>query len=191
MTAERKIVVTAIAPDPFVIWRTKDADIDELKKTIIERGRGEDVFIKDHEGDLDITVVAGSYNQVLEMLGNSWKLDPFFHTSGRPWTVNAGHVWVLVKGTPEEIAELNPFVELPKPEVTEADQRTIDKFAGIIDVVDVTPEALEDGRVKDLTEKGYAVFNILKGSIILVKRKDTAPEKALSAEGIPVEVKAK
>lgn len=114
------------------------------------------------------TVGLEHYAQVLQRLKEGWKLDPFFHQTGRPWTVDAGHVWVLVKGTPEEIAELNPFVEMPKPE---ADQQTIDKFAGIIDVVDVTPESLEDGRVKTLTDKGYEVFNILKGSILLVKKK--------------------
>jgi len=125
-----------------------------------------------------LTSDATYYLEVLEKLREGWKLDPFFHTSGRPWTVDYGHVWVLVKGTPEEIAELNPFVELPKPEIIEADQRTIDKFAGIVDVVDVTPEAFEDGRVKDLTDKGYEVFNILKGSITLVKRKNVEPEEA-------------
>lgn len=142
------------------------------------------------ERKINKTVEIMDYAGILVMLDKGWKLDPFFHTSGRPWTTDTGHIWVLVRGTPEEIAELNPFVELPKSEVTEADKRTIDKFAGIVDVVDVTPEALEDGRVKTLTEKGYTVFNILKGSIILVKRKNTAPEKAPSEEGTPVEVKA-
>lgn len=102
-------------------------------------------------------------------------MDPFFHQSGRPWTIDFGHVWVLVRGTPEEIAELNPYVDLPKPKVTEADQATIDRFAGIVDVVDVVPEALEDGRIAKLTNKGYEVFNILKGSVILVKRQNKSP----------------
>ncbi len=130
------------------------------------------------------------YDTVLEHLQEGWKMDPYFHQSGRPWTVADFNVWVLVKGTPEEIAELNPYVELPRPEVTEDDQRTIDRFAGIVDVVDVTPEALEDGRVTKLTEKGYEVFNILKGSVILVKRETKAPSFVNSEDAVgPLEVR--
>lgn len=186
MTAERKIVITAIAEHPFILWKGLK-EPDDIKKAMLDRRLDNETFITDEE--IDMTILPGAYEKVVEMLKDGWKLDPFFHTSGRPWTVNNGHVWVLVKGTPEEITELNPFVELPKPEVTEADQRTTDKFYGIVDVVDVTPEALEDGRVKDLTEKGYTVFNILKGSIILVKRQNT-DATASEAEETPGEVKA-
>lgn len=135
-----------------------------------------------------LSLNAFNYDEALKLLQDDWKLDPFFHQTGRPWTVKDGHVLVLVKGTPEEIAELNPFVELPKPE---DDQKPADKFTGIVDIIDVTPEALEDGRVKTLTDKGYEVFNILKGSVILVKRKNTGSTDAQpEAEGTPVEVKA-
>jgi len=120
------------------------------------------------ERRITITRDSADHTRVLAQFMEGWRMDPFFHQTGRPWTLENRHVWVLVKGTPEEIAELNPFVELPKPE---ADQQTIDKFAGIIDVVDVTPEAHEDGCVKTLTDKGYEVFNILKGSVLLIKRK--------------------
>jgi len=130
-----------------------------------------------------------NYADVLKRLQDGWKLDPFFHTSGRPWTVNDGHIWVLVKGTPEEIAELNPFVELPLPEITEADQRTIDKFSGIMDVMDLKPGDLENGRIAELCGKGYEVFNILKGSVVLVKRQNTGA-KAPESEEPPGEVKA-
>ena len=60
VTAERRIIVTMIAKDPFIIWRTKHKSLDELKEIIAERKLGEDIFIKDDRGDLEITVVSGS-----------------------------------------------------------------------------------------------------------------------------------
>ena len=129
------------------------------------------------------SVDSETYGEVQKYLLDGWKLDPFFHTSGRPWSIDAGHLWVLVNGTPEEVAELNPFVELPQPEVA-----VDDKFAGIVDVVDIRPESVEDGLVADMTKKGYEVFNILKGSVILVKREDTGVT-ASEGEENSVEVK--
>ena len=129
------------------------------------------------------TVEAEDYGEILQKLREGWKLDPFFHTSGRPWTVNDGHVWVLVKGTPEEVAELNPFVELPQTEVAIAD-----KFAGIVDVVEVRTESVEDGLVAEKVKAGFEVFNVLKGLTILVKREDTGVT-ASEGEEDPREVK--
>lgn len=138
------------------------------------------------------SVDSQTYGEVLKHLSEGWKMDPFFHTSGRPWSIEKGHLWVLVKGSPEEVAELNPFIELPPPEVTEADQRTIDKFEGIIDVVDFKPEDIVDGRVTDLTSDGWEVFNILKGSIVLVKKENQnkAPPFVRTEEAVgPLEVR--
>lgn len=63
-----------------------------------------------------------TYQKALQKLLEGYKMDPFFHQSGRPWTTEYGHVWVLVKGTSEEVAELNPFIVLPEPEEPEKPQ---------------------------------------------------------------------
>lgn len=54
-------------------------------------------------------------------LDKGWVFDPWLSPRGHPTILGekVGCYWVLVKGTPEEIAKLEPFVELPKEEVEE------------------------------------------------------------------------
>jgi len=61
-------------------------------------------------------LICDDYPQALRFLNDGWKLDPFLHQTGRPWTLNDKHVWVFVKGSHEEIEELNPFVMWPPEE---------------------------------------------------------------------------
>ncbi len=54
-------------------------------------------------------------------LEDGWFFDPWLNPQGRPIIVSsessfAGFYWILVKGSPEQIAELDPFVELPSDE---------------------------------------------------------------------------
>jgi hypothetical protein len=54
-------------------------------------------------------------------LEDGWFFDPWLNPPGHPIIVAsessfAGFYWVLVKGSPEQIAELSPFVELPAVE---------------------------------------------------------------------------
>lgn len=75
-------------------------------------------------------------------LGEGWVFDPWLNPRGNPIGIGgpvpvAGHIdetdspvyWVLVRGTPEQIAGLNPFVELPAEEEPE-EPKAID-YVGI------------------------------------------------------------
>lgn len=51
-----------------------------------------------------------------EALDEGWVFDPWLNSGGRPIIIGGDEpvpYWVLVKGSPEQIAELNPFIELP------------------------------------------------------------------------------
>lgn len=73
---------------------------------------------------------------LIEALAEGWMFDPWLNSRGSPIMVGAlptlstveprdNVVWFLVKGTPEQIAGLEPFAELPaeEEEVTEPELR--------------------------------------------------------------------
>lgn len=128
-------------------------------------------YRSDVQEDKDELVSDQAYSRVLELLGEGWKLDPFFHQTGRPWTVDEGHVWVLVKGSIEEILKLNPFVELPRPEKPPEPHR----FADVIDAVEFETESEPGGKVAQLKKAGWNVHNLTKGNVQMVLRGEIIP----------------
>jgi len=53
-------------------------------------------------------------------LNEGWAFDPWLNSRGNPIVISEAEVyWVLVKGTPEQIAEMNPIAELPSEEEPE------------------------------------------------------------------------
>lgn len=60
-------------------------------------------------------------------LKDGWFFDPWLNPRGRPIIVASesnfsGFYWVLVKGSPEKIAGIKPFVELPSEEIPEPEK---------------------------------------------------------------------
>ncbi len=55
-----------------------------------------------------------------EALGEGWMFDPWLNPMGRPISVDIKQdhpsYWILVKGTPEQIAEMDPIAVLPEGE---------------------------------------------------------------------------
>jgi hypothetical protein len=78
-------------------------------------------------------------------LKEGWLFDPWLCPRGHPVLLgDNGHYWVLVKGTPEEIAKLNPFIELPTDEEEETKGREPVGYATIIlEHTDTPPEVPE------------------------------------------------
>ncbi len=74
-------------------------------------------FYKKHyvpEGERQIIT---SSRLLEDALKGGWTFDPWLNPSGRPTLLNeADYYWVLVKGTPEQIAEMDPITELPELE---------------------------------------------------------------------------
>lgn len=134
------------------------------------------------------TVEASDYAEALNRLDKGWKLDPFFHKTGRPLTVEHAHVWVLVKGTPREIQALNPFVQLPEPQMSPEDQAFVNKWKDVVDVVEIKAESITDGTVAGLVARGYEVNNVLKGLVSLVKREKPMLQVVVTEDVKPGEI---
>lgn len=64
-------------------------------------------------------VVIKSVTELADQLTNGWRFDPWLSPKGLPTIIgeDAGWYWILVKGTDEDIQNLNPFIELPEEEV--------------------------------------------------------------------------
>ncbi|GAH33882.1 unnamed protein product, partial [marine sediment metagenome] len=82
-------------------------------------------FYKKHYvpyGERKIIDTANNELSVLEeALEEGWVFDPWLNPSGRPISIGLQNsdeavYWVLVKGTPEQIAEMDPIAELPELE---------------------------------------------------------------------------
>ncbi len=55
--------------------------------------------------------------QLAKLLSEGWTFDPWLNPSGRAIILNEKEwYWVLVKGTPEQIAEMDPITVLPELE---------------------------------------------------------------------------
>ena len=65
-------------------------------------------------------------------LKDGWFFDPWLNSRGRPITSGTegelGIYWVLVKGTPEQVAALEPFVELPEEEIDDGPEDVMEPY---------------------------------------------------------------
>jgi hypothetical protein len=76
-------------------------------------------------------VFVNTIGQAEEKLEEGWKFDPWLSPRGLPTIIANGEMgqytdlwyyWVLVKGTPEQVVKLNPFIELPEEDAEEETQ---------------------------------------------------------------------
>jgi len=103
-------------------------------------------FYKEHyvrRGERKIVRTPG---KLMEALEEGWMFDPWLNTRGGPTIIGdqpykgehpalsavdprePSVYWVLVKGTPEQIAALEPFVELPVEELEEAPEPGVQPY---------------------------------------------------------------
>lgn len=97
-----------------------------------------------------------------DALKEGWTFDPWLNPSGRPTLLNdADYYWVLIKGTPEQIAGMDPIAELP--ELDEEPEVGADPYGLRTDFI---PYAKEDGKPVREPAPGFVV---MKGDHVYAK----------------------
>ncbi len=92
-------------------------------------------------------------------LKDGWFFDPWLNPRGRPIIVASessfsGFYWVLVKGSPEQIAALEPFVEFPVEELEEAPEVGFQPYGLLTDYI-----PFKDGKRERDPEPGFVVMH--------------------------------
>ena len=107
-----------------------------------------------------------------EALKEGWMFDPWLNPMGRAIITGEANpddvFWFLVQGSPEKIAAMEPFVDLPEDEepeipkpVTEADRLALAK-----DFVEIKPPD-EPGVIPE-KYAGWTIFKATKGNLQLI-----------------------
>lgn len=119
-------------------------------------------------GERKIVRTPGALQDALE---EGWMFDPWLNPMGRAAILSedaSDWYWILVRGTPEQIEALEPFVDLPEDEeeeppkpVTEADRLALAK-----DFVEIKPPD-EPGVIPE-KYAGWTIFKATKGNLQLI-----------------------
>ena len=126
--------------------------------------------IAELQGRYTVTVITTEpieYSVVVETLDRTpWRLHPLM-TTGRPYSLDDRHVWILTN-KPEPEPETVDFYDKKDP-------------SNWVDVVQVKPEEAEE-----YLEKGYEYSDKWKGLIELTLYKSKSPDSQPNIEGIKV-----
>lgn len=130
-------------------------------------------FYKEHyvrRGERKIIRTPGT---LMEALEEGWRFDPWLNSRGGPIIVGEqpykgehpalsavdprepSIYWVLVKGTPEQIATLEPFVELPEEELEEPEPGQVEPYGLRTELIPYDGE----GKPSREPDPGYVVMH--------------------------------
>jgi len=134
---------------------------------------------------------------LIDALAEGWVFDPWLGPRGTPVRValptlstvepHDTTVWFLVKGTPEQIAALEPFVELPKTEEAPMPESAIIPYAVRSEYIAYNDKG-EPSRTpkrdyvimhKDHIYKAGSVYTLPPGEDAMQRSNAEAPESAL------------
>lgn len=120
--------------------------------------------------------------QLEEALKSGWAFDPFLCGKGYPVSLSEGGgcYWVLVKGTPSEIAELDPFIKLPEEEKPKDPSTEAELLATAEDFVEIKPP--EEAGVIPQKFPGWVIFKATKGNLQLYLPKKNLSEISLEKQ---------
>ena len=107
-------------------------------------------------GDYDSAGKAGE--ELDKYLAGGWTFDPWLNPGGR--AIPAGHestlfYWVLVKGTPEQIAGMDPIAELPELDEEEEPEPGIEPYGLRVEFIPYGA----DGKPSRDPQPGYVVMD--------------------------------
>lgn len=128
------------------------AAIEFYRKYYVRRGMRRILFY----GDYDSMPKAG--NELSEALAEGWTFDPWLNPAGRPIATGRDSTtfyWVLVKGTPEQIAEMDPIAVLP--ELEEEEPEAVAPYG--LNTVYIAHDAVDESGDPVKPPEGYVIMH--------------------------------
>ena len=126
--------------------------------------------------------IVNTKGKLEEALNEGWTFDPWLNSRGNPIPISEAEIyWVLVRGTPEQIAAMNPITELPEDEIDEGPE-DVDPYALRTDFI---PFDTKEGETRE-PKPGYVVMH--KDHVYAKGTAYTLPPKPVSVWTLAIQL---
>lgn len=142
-------------------------------------------FFKKHYVPQGERQIVTSSALLQDALDEGWMFDPWLNPSGRPSVLTeADYYWIMVKGTPDQIAGMDPIAELPELEGEELPEPGMEPYGLRTDFIpyDVKGEPSRE------PQAGYVVMD--KGHIYAKGTVYTLPAKPVTPWALSIQLSA-